>query len=439
MNRIAAVFSIVLAISAGAVVSAQPGQEARPGNPLTLGEAVRMALSRSPEILIANAQAAQAAEAVRETRSLNLPQAIVGSGLAYNNGFPLSIEGAAPSLVQLGLSQSIFSKKNRNLILESEQSSLAGRIGADSARNEVAARVALVYNELYRTRQARLFWTERIVSLEKARDVTASQVEAGRMRPLDLSLSRTALAGARQELLSSRERIGLAEMELRQLTGIAAETAIEVVEPDLSDASLEAPAEELYRRAAETHPEIRQAAATLQARKLHIESVRGEKYPQLQLVSQYALFSRANNYQDYFNTFTRNNFLVGLSVQFPIFTGFRTQAQIGRSLQEAETARLQLERLKESLRLSIERTCSSFRMAKSAVEVAHEAADAAGESLGIEEALLEAGRIGFREIQSARSQLAEKRLGELEAAKTLFDRKIELLRLAGTSAQVLGK
>ena len=95
--------------------------------------------------------------------------------------------------------------------------------------------------------------------------------------------------------------------------------------------------------------------------------------------------------------------------------------------------------MKENLRLSIERTCSGFRMAKSAVEAAHEAAEAAGESLGIEESLLEAGRIGLREIQSARSQLAEKRLGELEAAKNLFDRKIELLKLTGMSAQVLGK
>lgn len=439
MNRITAVFSIVLAMFARAGISAQTGHETRQANTLTLGEAVRMALSRSPEILIAIAQAAQAAESVRETKSLNRPQAVVGSGLAYNNGFPLSIEGSAPSIVQLGFSQSIFSKKNKNLILESEQSSLAGRIGADSARNEVAARVALVYSELFRARQAGVFWTERIASLEKEREVIASQLEAGRLRPLDMSLSRAALAGARQELLSFQERIGLAEVELRQLTGIPGGTAIEVVEPELSEDSPDAPAEELYRRAAEIHPEIRQASAALQARKLHVESVRGEKYPELQLVSQYALFSRTNNYQDYFNTFTRNNFLVGLSVQFPILTGSRTEAQISRSMHEAEAARLQLERLKESLRLNIERTCSGFRMAKSAVEVAHEAADAAGESLGIEESLLEAGRIGFREVQSARSQLAEKRLGELQAAKNLFDRKIELLRLTGVSAQVLGK
>jgi outer membrane protein len=440
MSRIAAVISVslvLLGICPG--FAAQSAQKVPQAITLGLGEAVRMALSRSSDILIANAQAAQAAETVREMHSLNRPQAVVGSGLAYNNGFPLSIEGSAPSLVQIGVTQSIFSKKNKNLILESEQSSLAGRIGADSARNQVAARVALIYNELFRARQANVFWTERLASLDKEREIIAPQVEAGRLRPLDLTLSRSALSGARQELLSSQERIRLAEVELRQLTGVPAGSAIAVTEPDLNDPSLDAPAEEIFRRAAEIHPEIREADATLQARKLHIESVRGEKYPQLLVVSQYAVFSKANNYQDYFKTFVRNNFLAGLSVQFPIFTGSRTEAQISRSVQEAETARLQLERLKDNLRLNIERTCSGLRIARSAVEVAHDAAAAAGESLEIEESLLEAGRIGFREIQAARSQLAEKRIGELDAAKALFDRKVELLRLTGVSAQTLAK
>jgi outer membrane protein len=437
MSRFAALVSALIVLSAVcAEAGAQPGQSQSPAV-LTLGDAVRIALLRSPEVLIAEAQAAQAAAAVRETKSLNRPQAMVGTGLAYNNGFPLSIEGSAPSLVQLGITQPIFSKKNKNLILESEQSSQAGRIGADAARNEVAARVAVVYNDLFQARQADGFWIERLAALEKEQGVLGALVQAGRTRPVDLTLAKAALAGARQELLSSHERIRLAEVELRQLTGMSGDAPLAVSEPVLSDSVLDASPEEIFRRAAESHPELLQAAATLQARKFHVESVRGEKYPQLQLISQYAVFSRANNYQDFFRTFTRNNFLVGLSIQFPIFTGFRTEAQLTRSQQEVETARLQLDRLRESLRLNIEKACSGLRIAGASVEVAREAAAAAGESLEVDESLLEAGRIGFREIQASRSQLSEKRIGELEATRTLFGRKVDLLRLAGLSVQVL--
>src|SRR3972149_3058153 len=73
---------------------------------LTIQEAVRMPLPRSPDVVMVEAQAARAGDAVRESRSMNRPQVVAGTGLAYNNGFPLSIEGAAPSIFQIGLSQS---------------------------------------------------------------------------------------------------------------------------------------------------------------------------------------------------------------------------------------------------------------------------------------------------------------------------------------------
>jgi outer membrane protein TolC len=111
------------------------GRGGEAGAVLTLREAVRQALARGPDVLLAQAEAAKAGEALRETRSINLPQVVVGTGLAYNNGFPLSIEGAAPSIIQLGVNQAIFSKKNRNLIREAEEGSKAGAAAPDSARN----------------------------------------------------------------------------------------------------------------------------------------------------------------------------------------------------------------------------------------------------------------------------------------------------------------
>ena len=49
---------------------------------LTLEEAVRLAIAHSPDALIAGTKARQAEEAVQETRSLNLPRAVVGTGAA---------------------------------------------------------------------------------------------------------------------------------------------------------------------------------------------------------------------------------------------------------------------------------------------------------------------------------------------------------------------
>src|SRR3990172_1866718 len=82
----------------------------------TLQEAIRLAVSRAPEVAMADSEVMRAGEALREIRGSNRPQVVAGTGLAYNNGFPLSIEGSAPSAFQIGLSQPLFSRRNKNLI-----------------------------------------------------------------------------------------------------------------------------------------------------------------------------------------------------------------------------------------------------------------------------------------------------------------------------------
>ncbi len=433
MNQFFAVLCVVFSLCSPVWAVSDP-QQARV---LTLQEAVQLALAHSPDVLLAKVQAAQAREALQETRSLNQPQVTVGTGLAYNNGFPLSIEGAAPSIVQFAASQSLLSKKNRNLIREAEQTRKASEIGAESASNDLAARVAQAYYELHQAHKADALWSVRLAALEKEQQVVENLLEGGRMRPLDVTLARTAVAGARQQLITAQELGRLAAVELRQLTDLPDGTDLQTVEPVVGGELVEAPADVLYQRALEVHPEILQAQTSLRAREFHLEATKGERYPEIAVVSEYSLFSRTNNYQNYFQTFTRNNFLFGLSVQYPIFDGFRTQAHIGQSRQEVEAARLQVERLKSNLKLAIERNVSAVKLARGAVEVARQEVAAASENIQVSETLLEAGRIGFRDLQTARSQLADKQIAALDAERGLFQRKIDLLRATGTIVQAL--
>jgi len=294
-----------------------------------------------------------------------------------------------------------------------------------------------VYNELHQARKADALWSERLAALEKEQQVVATQLEAGRMRPVDLTLARTAVEGARQQLMAAQEAERLAAFELRQLTKLPEGTEIQTTEPEIDGLSIEVSTEALFQRAVEARPEILQAQADVRAREFHLEATRGEKYPEIALVSEYSLFSRTNNYQNYFRTFTRNNFLVGLSLQYPLFNGFRTQARIGQSRQEVEAARLQLERLKSALRLDIERDVSALKLARGAVEVARQEVAAAREGIQVDETLLEAGRMAFKDLQVAQSQLADKQIAALDAEKALFQRKVDLLRATGTIGQAL--
>jgi outer membrane protein len=414
-----------------ATVPVEPSAQPQ-GRVLTIQETIQMTLARSPETLLAEAQAIRAREAERESRSLNRPQVTVGTGLAYNNGFPLSIEGAAPSAFQVGAVQPIFSKKNANLIHEATESAKAGQLSKESIRNELASRAASTYYELFRARKIIPLGSAGLNTAEKQLELMEVQLGAGKVRPVDVTLAKRALNYARQQLLVAREQEKLAEAELHELTGLPEAISIQTLEPRIDSSILESNADALYQKAIGGVPEILQADANIRAKEFHVEAERGERYPRMELVSQYALFLRSNNYSDYFNRFTRNNFLIGLSVQVPIFDGSRTNARIAQSRQEVSAERSRLERLKSNLRLNILKGLGDLRIARGGSDLARSDADAAREMLQVNEALLASGRIGIKEIEDARMQLQQKELALIDADQALFQRKLELLRVVGS-------
>ncbi len=401
---------------------------------LTVQEVVQMVLGHSPEVMMAKAQVMRAGEAVRETRSLNRPQVYTGTGLAYNNGFPLSIEGSAPSIFQVAATQSIFSKKNANLIREAEQSMNASRYGTDSARNDLVLKTALAYYRLHRARQIITLTSERLEAAKKQLELVEAQFEAGRVRPVDVTLTRTAAMTIEQQLLVAQEEARVGERELQELTGLPNTVSVKTLEPQIDSIILEMDVDALYRKALESTPEILRSEATLKAKEFHVEAEKGERWPRLELISEYALFSRTNNYDDYFNRFTRNNYLLGLSVQVPLFTGSRTSSRVEQSRQEVSEEHYRLQSMKSELKLNIHRGLSSLRIARGTLELARSEKEAAQEILQVSETLLESGRISIKDYEDSRLQLQQRELAVLEANEAVFQCKLELLHAVGVIA-----
>ena len=78
---------------------------------MTLREAVRRADAQNPDVTLARLDEENARHGVQVAKDPFAPRIVVGSGLAYSNGFPMSIEGSAPSIVQARASQFIFNRQ----------------------------------------------------------------------------------------------------------------------------------------------------------------------------------------------------------------------------------------------------------------------------------------------------------------------------------------
>ena len=399
---------------------------------LILEEAVRLALAHSPDALAASAQARQAEEALRETRSLNMPRAVVGSGAAYNNGFPLSIEGSAPSIVRFEAVQPLFSAQNKNLIREAGEAAKAARIGGDVVGNELAALTALVYYRLDQARKIAALAESRLAEMQKQQEFTEIDLEAGRTRPIDVVMGKTAIGAAKHQLLTANEQAIVAEAELRELTGLSDATSIMTITPEMESPVYDMDSAALFEKTAAVSPEIMQAEAKIRAKGFHIAAEKAERYPRIAAVAEYGMFSRSNNYEDYYNRFERNNYLVGISAQIPLFDGFQSKARVAQSREELSVEQINLRRLRSDLKLNIQKSLSNLRVARGAAGVAADDLEAAEKMVEVSEILLENGRISEREMADLQTQARQKELAKLEAEYVLFQQKVELLRVTGS-------
>src|SRR6266513_545938 len=85
---------------------------------MTFRQAVETAARQNPEITLARLDEEKARQAIQLARDPFLPRVTVGSGLAYSNGFPMSIEGSAPSVVQAHAAQYIFNRPQSLMVAQ---------------------------------------------------------------------------------------------------------------------------------------------------------------------------------------------------------------------------------------------------------------------------------------------------------------------------------
>jgi outer membrane protein len=437
MKRLGSTFIFILTtcFSFGQILYADSNDPVSAANSrkLTIQEAVQMALTHSPEILLAETQVKRTEEVLKETRSLNLPQAEMSTGYAYNNGFPMG----APSIFKIGGSQAILNSKNANLVRESKEAVKAGQLGTDLSRNELASKAITVYYQLHQARLIIALSSSRLDRTRKQQKILESSLEAGKVRSIELTMAKTAAAAVQQQLLVAQEQAKIAEAELQELTGLPGTTSIQTLDPVLESAIYDLDAETIFQQSIKSNPEILRAESAIKVKEFHAAAEKGENHPKLDAVTEYSLFSRANNYEDYYRRFERNNFLVGFSLRIPLFNGFRTSARVAQSNHEADEERYKLQKIKSDLKINIQRGLSALRIARGASDVAAGDLAAAKEMLEINNVLLESGRISMKEAEEAQLQLQQKELSKLEADQTLFQRKLELLRITGNVLSTL--
>ncbi len=399
---------------------------------VTLREAVRLALRQNPEVAMARLDEAKASEAVREAKDPFIPKLVAGSGLAYSSGFPMSIEGATPSIVQAQASQFVFNRPQTHLLAAARESVRGAAIGAAATRETVALRVATAYLEAERASRLAEGARRNVESFEKIAAIVRLRVEEGRELPVEAKRAELQLARARQRLVALEADLGYAEASLAALLGLNIEDGVRAAGEDRSlPLLLPAGEEECAQAAIDSSKELRRLESALAAKGLQVRAENAAKLPRVDLVAQYALLGRFNNYEDFFNKFQRHNGQIGVSFQIPIFTGYAVAARTAQAKNEESRLRLELQSARSQVALESRRLYQQVKQAEAGRDVARLDLEVARDQVSVLLARMEEGKAALRQVEEARLAEDEKWMAFMNASYSLETARLNLLHQTG--------
>jgi outer membrane protein TolC len=357
-----------------------------------------LALKNSAATGIGNADVQRARAGYLQARDLFFPQVIVGSGLGLSYGFPLSLEGAAPSIVSVNTQQFLFNQAQRQFMKEGKASIRTTEAQNADRRNDIMMETALDYIQLDLLESSISVQREQQDLAAKFADIVGQRVEAGLDAPIENTRAKLSSARTRMEMAETQTAIDQLRLRLSQLTGLP-QSAIITSTETIPEFPTVAQDQDLSAAAAQNNSAVKVAEEAAQAKAFHAKGEEKQLYPSVDLVSQYAVLSRANNYDEFFNRFQRNNFTFGAAIRFPFFNPSQraaakaAEADALKAQKEAQNVKDQVSletlRLQRSVaHLSAARDVAKLehQLAESDIETTHEKIQAGGATLKDEQA-----------------------------------------------------
>src|SRR5208337_824959 len=282
---------------------------------LSFSTAVDLALEHSGVIGIAALSQLRSQKVYQELRNNYIPQMTIGSGLGYAYGFPLTLEGTAPSLANFTSTQALFNPALKQFIRAAKIDWGASSQDVQDKRNAVILDTALTYAQLEQLSSKTKALTEAQEAAGKAQFVSEQRLQQGVDSKLEVTKSQLTAARIRLRLAEAQGQMDVLREHLSKLIGLPAEsvTVAPGSMPQLPPVSQD---DDLSARAVENSPLVKEAeqktaAAEARARGEHKAAV----WPTVDGATQYAYLARFNNYEQYYKNYLANNFTGGLNIR----------------------------------------------------------------------------------------------------------------------------
>lgn len=415
--------------------------------PVPLKRIVELALAHATGAAIAAADEQRAAASYRELRDNYVPQITVGAGLGPPSyGFPLALEGQAPSLFNINMQSALLNPSLRQFVRAAKVDSAVASLKTKDERNQIIQDAAQSYAELAKWEQCLANLQDTEAEANKMQEAVAERVKEGIDSEVDGIKAQLSAAHVRFRMAQAKGAADVLREHLAKLTGLPA-ASIQTDPDSIPAAPASATSEDAPKEAADSSPAVQAAIEHARAQYLRAQGEHKAVWPTFDLAGQYALLSKFNNFQDYYipektctttlgtficpaGGFRQNNATIGISIRFPIFNASqRSRAQAAdadavKATKQAEAARNQIS--EETLRL--QRSVAQLQAAHEVAQLEYEIAE---KGIAAVQTRVEAGTANLHDLDAAREQLSERFIALQDMTFELQRAQLGLMRSTG--------
>jgi outer membrane protein TolC len=376
--------------------------------PLTLKQAVTIALEKNPARKIALADQKVAAAGVKEARAALLPR-LTFSESAMRGNDPVYVFGSRLRQQRFTSADFALNRLNRPTPFGDFTTRLGGNWNLfDSFANVLNVRRAqdmqtAAAQQLARTDQELVFRVVQayygLLLAAKQQDVaeqamrTADSIletaknrfQAGLVVEADYLSAQVNAAQRQQELIRARNDVALARVQLNNALGVPADSAYEPAAVLAERALPLSPLPDLEKQALETRPDLKQVKSQQAAQDKGAAAAKASFGPRLNAFASWEADNPA------FTGGGGNNWVGGLELQLDLFSGGQKQARLERERAMQDRIAAMRQMAEDGIRLDVRRAYYDTDAARQQVEVARVSQQQAAESLRINQNRYESG------------------------------------------------
>jgi outer membrane protein len=419
--------------------------------PLPLMRVVELALSHGTAGAIAQADQKRYLAQYLEARNQYIPQLIAGAGLGWSDGFPLSLEGAAPSLFNVNAQSALLNPALRDFIHAAGTDFKASALRTKDQRNQIIQDAVLSYAELIKCQRRLDRLREAEAAAEKMEAAVAQRVKEGVDSETEDKKARLSLARIRLRIEEASGSADVLREHLGKLTGLPpasiepdpdslpALPAVKTEEANREDAKREGNKgaeaireQDETRRAVDTNPAVQAAVEHARAEYLRAKAEHKALWPSVDFAAQYANLASYNNYQRFYQpgSFQPNNATVGVAIHFP-FLNLAQHARVQEAESEAVKAQKQAEAARNQVSeetLRLQRSVARMQAARDVAELESELAQKNVEAV---QTRMDAGTATLHDLGDARDKASEHFIALEDVIFELERTQVGLLRATG--------